>query len=394
MKNNETQMSQNNDFDGLVAHIQQTQDVLQNNARLVINRHVTAKAWLTGYYIVEYEQKGADRAKYGEQLLKKLAEKLKDKKTFSYRTLRLYRQFYLVYNRLGLPIKKYLCGNLSIGQSVIAKLKSSQNEGLIIWQSVIAKSSDVVGNEVWVDPQELFDKLSFTHLAAILPISDPLERAFYETMAILGTWSVRELQRQIDSNYYFRSGWSQKPEALAKLVEGKAETDTLALDIKSPFTFEFLGLQAKDVVEESDLETALITHLQDFILELGMGFCFEERQKKMLIDDRYFKADLVFYHRILKRHVIIELKANRLNYADAAQLHMYLAYYRKNIMQPDDNPPIGILLCSEVGQEMAEYSLLDLDESVFISKYQLNVPSKERMTEFLRKENEGLYNKV
>ena len=392
MKNNETQMSQNNDFDGLVAHIRQTQDVLQNNARLVINRHVTAKAWLTGYYIVEYEQKGADRAKYGEQLLKKLAEKLKDKKTFSYRTLRLYRQFYLVYNRLGLPIKKYLCGNLSIGQSVIAKLKSSQNEGLIIWQSVIAKSSDVVGNEVWVDPQELFDKLSFTHLAAILPISDPLERAFYETMAIRGTWSVRELQRQIDSNYYFRSGWSQKPEALAKLVEGKAETDTLALDIKSPFTFEFLGLQAKDVVEESDLETALITHLQDFILELGMGFCFEERQKKMLIDDRYFKADLVFYHRILKRHVIIELKANRLNYADAAQLHLYLAYYRKNIMLPDDNPPIGILLCSEVGQEMAEYSLLDLDESVFISKYQLNVPSKERMTEFLRKENEGLYN--
>ena len=392
MKKNEIPVAQNNDFDGLVAHIQQTQDVLQNNARLVINRHVTAKAWLTGYYIVEYEQKGADRAKYGEQLLKKLAEKLKDKKTFSYRTLRLYRQFYLVYNRLGLPIKKYLCGNLSIGQSVIAKLKSSQNEGLIIWQSVIAKSSDVVGNEVWVDPQELFDKLSFTHLAAILPISDPLERAFYETMAIRGTWSVRELQRQIDSNYYFRSGWSQKPEALAKLVEGKAETDTLALDIKSPFTFEFLGLQAKDVVEESDLETALITHLQDFILELGMGFCFEERQKKMLIDDRYFKADLVFYHRILKRHVIIELKANRLNYADAAQLHLYLAYYRKNIMLPDDNPPIGILLCSEVGQEMAEYSLLDLDESVFISKYQLNVPSKERMTEFLRKENEGLYN--
>lgn len=394
MKKNEIPVAQNNDFDGLVAHIQQTQDVLQNNARLVINRHVTAKAWLTGYYIVEYEQKGADRAKYGEQLLKKLAEKLKDKKTFSYRTLRLYRQFYLVYNRLGLPIKKYLCGNLSIGQSVIAKLKSSQNEGLIIWQSVIAKSSDVVGNEVWVDPQELFDKLSFTHLAAILPISDPLERTFYETMAIRGTWSVRELQRQIDSNYYFRSGWSQKPEALAKLVEGKAETDTLALDIKSPFTIEFLGLQAKDVVEESDLETALITHLQDFILELVMGFCFEERQKKMLIDDRYFKADLVFYHRILKRHVIIELKANRLNYADAAQLHLYLAYYRKNIMQPDDNPPIGILLCSEVGQEMAEYSLLDLDESVFISKYQLNVPSKERMTEFLRKENEGLYNKV
>ncbi len=173
MKNNETQMAQNNDFDGLVAHIQQPQDVLQNNARLVINRHVTAKAWLTGYYIVEYEQKGADRAKYGEQLLKSLSERL-GKKKYSVTTL----------------------------------------------------------------------KISFTHLVAILPITDPLERAFYETMAIRGTWSVRELQRQIDSNYYFRSGWSQKPEALAKLVDGKAETDTLALDIKSPFTFEFLGLQA------------------------------------------------------------------------------------------------------------------------------------------------------
>lgn len=209
-------------------------------------------------------------------------------------------------------------------------------------------------------------------------------------MAIRGTWSVRELQRQIDSNYYIRSGWSQKPEQLAKLVDDKAEQQSLALDIKSPYTFEFLGLQSKDVVEESDLETALIDNLRDFILELGMGFCLEDRQKKMLIDDRYYWADLVFYHRILKRHVIIELKANRLDYADTAQLKMYLAYYRKNIMMPDDNPPVGILLCSEVGQEMAEYTLLDLDEDVFVSKYEFSIPSKERMTEFLRKENEGL----
>ena len=395
MKKNEIQMAQNNDFDGLVAHIQQTQDVLQSNARLVINRHVTAKAWLTGYYIVEYEQKGADRAKYGEQLLKKLAEKLKDKKTFSYRSLKLYRQFYLAFPVLQGQVFGFVNLLPSIGQTVFAQFQLIENQVNEKGQTVSAKLPAVssASNVIQTKPELLFNKLSFSHLSLLLPINDPLERAFYETMAIRGTWSVRELQRQIDSNYYIRSGWSQKPEALAKLVDGKAETDTLALDIKSPFTFEFLGLQAKDVVEESDLETALITHLQDFILELGLGFCFEERQKKMLIDDRYFKADLVFYHRILKRHVIIELKANRLNYADAAQLHMYLAYYRKNIMQPDDNPPIGILLCSEVGQEMAEYSLLDLDESVFISKYQLNVPSKERMTEFLRKENEGLCNK-
>lgn len=367
-KVNPNSLAQANSFDGLVAHIQQTQDVLQSSARLVINRHVTAKAWLTGYYIVEYEQKGADRAKYGERLLQNLAERLKDKKTFSYRSLKLYRQFYLVYSSLDSQVLGFVKSYPRIGQTLSAQLQSS----------------------VLTSPNMLFNKLSLSHLSLLLPLKDPLERAFYETMAIRGTWSVRELQRQIDSNYYYRSGWSQKPEALAKLVDGKAETDSLALDIKSPFTFEFLGLQAKDVVEESDLETALLDHLQDFILELGMGFCFEERQKKMLIDDRYFKADLVFYHRILKRHVILELKSSRLNYADAAQLHMYLAYYRKNIMQPDDNPPIGILLCSEVGQEMAEYTLLDLDENVFVSKYQLNVPSKERMEEFLRKENEGL----
>ena len=367
-------------FEGLVSQIERTNDALRNNARLVINRHVTAKAWLTGYYIVVYEQNGSDRAKYGERLLQNLAKRLGNQYALS--TLKLYRLFYLTYSQLGSVISDFLI-HLPIGQSVISQLDSKDSNAVTIRQSLIAQFDGV-------KPEMLFNRLSFTHFAAILPCKDPLQRAFYETMAIRGTWSVRELQRQIDSNYYVRSGWSKKPDKLAELVDGKAEKASLMLDIKSPFTFEFLGLSAKDVVEESDLETALLDHLQDFILELGMGFCFEERQKKILIDDRYFKADLVFYHRILKRHVIIELKANRLDYADTAQLKMYLAYFRKNIMQPDDNTPIGILMCSEIGQEMAEYTLLDTGEDLFISKYELSLPSKERMTEFLRKENEGL----
>lgn len=387
---------QNINFDSLVSQIEQTNEALQNNARLIINRHVTAKAWLTGYYIVEYEQNGSDRAKYGESLIAELAKRLKANggNNWSKRTLELYRTFYTTYRVLAEPVQHYIIKNFPIAQSPIAQLEIKGNQGNRIAQSLIAKS-DSIGQSLisqfkGVAPDKLFNRLSFTHLAAILPIKDPLQRAFYETMAIRGTWSVRELQRQIDSNYYVRSGWSQKPEALADIVDGKAEQQSLSLDIKSPYTFEFLGLQGKDVIEESDLETALIDNLRDFILELGMGFCFEERQKKMLIDDRYYWADLVFYHRILKRHVIIELKANRLDYADTAQLKMYLAYYRKNIMLPDDNPPVGILMCSEVGQEMVEYTLLDLDENVFISKYELSMPSKERMTEFLRKENEGL----
>lgn len=377
-------------FDILVNRIEETQHVLQNNARLVINRHVTAKAWLVGCYIVEYEQKGEDRAKYGERLIDELAKRFRGNKTLSKRSLQLYRQFYLTYPHLAKQISKYLNRTFSIVQSPIAQLQLVDKEENTIGQSVIAQSVDVLPSTVQVSPENLFNKLSFTHLAAILPLKDPLQRAFYETMAIRGTWSVRELQRQIDSNYYERSGWSQKPEQLAQLVDSKAEKNELSLDIKSPFVFEFLGLPAKNVVEETDLEQALIDNLQDFILELGMGFCFEERQKKMLIDDRYFKADLVFYHRILKRHVIIELKARRLDYTDTAQLRMYLAYFQKNIMQPDDNPPIGILMCTEVGQEMAEYTLMDIDEDVFISKYELQIPSKERMTEFLRKENKEL----
>lgn len=381
-----------NDFDILVGRIESANEVLQNNARVVINRHVTAKAWLTGYYIVEYEQHGADRAKYGEKLISELSKRL-GKNKYSVSTLKLYRQFYQVYPMLAYEILGFVKTLPVIGQSPISQLQLLVYQSCGKSQSLIAKSCDLaisakIANDSMVPSTKLFNKLSFTHLAALLPVEDSLARDFYATMAIRGTWSVRELQRQIDTNYYERSGWSKNPQQLAELVNEKCEVATLQNDIKSPFTFEFLGLSAKNVVEESDLETAILNHLQDFILELGMGFCFEERQKKLLIDDRYYKADLVFYHRILKRHVIIELKAHRLDYTDAAQLKMYLAYFRQNIQQPDDNAPVGILMCTEVGQEMVEYLASDMDEEMFISKYKLEIPDKNKMMEFLRQQNQ------
>lgn len=326
-------------------------------------------------------------------MIQNLSKQLGAKK-FSATTLKIYRQFYVTYPQLSSPIAQFLTKHLAIGQSATDQLVLTENQAIEKSQSLtdqfILPATAHTESPVLVDSFCIFNKLSFTHLVALLPITNPLERAFYETMAIKGTWSSRELERQIDSNYFIRTGWSKQPEQLVNIVQGKAEIATLPMDIKSPFVFEFLGLKAKDVVEESDLETALMDNLQDFILELGMGFCFEERQKKLLIDDRYYKADLVFYHRVLKRHVIIELKAHRLDYSDVAQLNMYLAYFRKNIMLSDDNEPIGILLCSEVGQEMAEYTMIGADSNLFLSKYQLELPSTERMTEFLRKENEGL----
>lgn len=175
-------------------------------------------------------------------------------------------------------------------------------------------------------PQMLFNRLSFTHIVQLLHVEDDLQRAFYAIEAMRGPWSVREMQRQIDSNYYTRSGWSKNPELLSKRVNSKADKPLFAEEIKSPYIFEFLGLRAKDTIGEIDLEDALRQHLREFIMELGMGFCLEDEQKRLLIDDRYYKADLIFYHRILKCHVIVDLKGERLQYSDLAQMQLYVVY--------------------------------------------------------------------
>ena len=390
------------DFESLVSNIQSTSNALQEDARLVINRNVTARAWLTGFYIVEYEQQGNDRAKYGEGLLKRLAERLNDK-SFSLASLKNFRQFYLYYPQLAEPIVRYLFAKSGKSQSVIILLQSSGNLDIVKSQSPISQlpsyqSATVSGDgfammttegEVMPVPQTLFNRLSFTHISKLIHIGDPTKRAFYAIEAMRGPWSVRELQRQIDSNYYERSGWSKKPDLLASKVAERAERPTFREELKSHYIFEFLGLAAKNVVEEDELEQALIDHLEEFMLELGMGFCLEARQKKLLIDDRYFKADLVFYHRILKCHCIVELKAHRLDYADMAQLNMYLEYYRRHYMRPDDNPPIGLLLCTEYGQEMVEYVFPNTDPHLFVAQYELQLPSKEKMKDFLMRENRG-----
>ena len=235
--------------------------------------------------------------------------------------------------------------NHQIGQSVIGQLssnfqlnpvefKSIENQILKIVQLAIAQSA----NQQMVPPEKLISKLSYTHLVQLLPPSDWLKRVFYEIECIKGCWSVAELKRQINSLYFERSGLSKTPEKLSAIIEEKAELLQPSDIIKSLYTFEFLGLHAKDVVEENDLETALLDHLQDFLLELGHGFCLEARQNRILIDNEYFFVDLVFYHRILKCHVLIDLKIEEFTYAKAGQLNMYLNYYKAEEQNKDDNP--------------------------------------------------------
>ena len=229
---------------------------------------------------------------------------------------------------------------------------------------------------------KLISQLSFSHIREILTIDDPLARFFYETECIKCCWSVKELRRQIATNLYFRTGVSKKPELLLQRTEINTSP---ALTIKDPFSFEFLDLRP-EAFTETNLENALIAHLQDFLLEMGKGFCFEARQKRMIIDDEYYFADLVFYNRILHCNVIIELKDDEFKHADLSQLNAYVSYYRENEMNEGDNPPIGILLCTRKGEKMVEYALAGLDNNLFVSTYMLALPDKETLQEFILSE--------
>lgn len=379
------------DFEGLVGRIRATSDALQQDALVIINRSVTARAWLTGYYIVEYEQKGDDRAKYGEGLLKNLARRLSGP-AFALASLKNYRKFYLLYPELCTPVAEYLLSRFGKSQSPIGQLAIDVSEAASRSQSLISFSDNgsllaQTADALKIVPKVLFGRLSFTHILQLLPLEDDLQRTFYAFEAIRGCWSVRELRRQIESLYYARSGWSKNPHRLSQLTHIKAEKLDVADFVKTDTVLEFLNLQAKDVWEEKDLENGILGHLKEFILEMGNGMCFEARQRKILIDDVYERVDLVFYHRILKCHVLIELKAKKFRYADAAQLGMYLGYYRKHVMQADDNPPVGILLCTEAGQETMEYVNAFIDPKLFVSKYELQLPGKDQVTDFLRREN-------
>ena len=359
-------------FDHLSELVLQLHDSAYSATVKAINRFATIRNYVIGFYIVEYEQHGNDRAKYGDRLLKRLAESV-NKRGINETILKNCRRFYLAYPQ----IKDYLtaisptASKKSLGKSPTASDKSSQ-------------ISPTTSDNFITPAAELVSKLSFSHIVEILTIDDPLARFFYETECIRYCWSVKELRRQISTNLYFRAGVSQKPEQLLERTEINTSP---AISIRDPFSFEFLGLRP-EAFTENDLENALIGHLQEFLLEMGKGFCFEARQKRMIIDDEYYFADLVFYNRILHCNVIIELKDDEFCHADLSQLNAYVSYFRENEMNLGDNPPVGILLCTRKGDKMVEYALAGMDNDLFVSTYMLSLPDKKALQEFLLKEIE------
>jgi len=362
-------------FEKLVGFIRQVHDELSAQAGRAVNLSLTLRNWLIGCYIGEYEQNGTDRAEYGTRLLENLSSRLSETGMdgVAPRSLRLYRQFYLIYSGIWQTLS---------AKSLQSLLPSS------IRQTLPAKSqtASTPSSQLGIFASELIQKLSFSHFAELIGISDNTKRAFYEIESIRGNWSVRELKRQINSLYYERSGLSKDKKKLAALAQEGVETSEPKLAIRDPYIFEFLGLKPKEVMSESHLEDQLLDKLQEFLLELGHGFCFEARQKRILIGDTHNFIDLVFYHRVLKCHVLVELKLDEFSHENIGQLNTYVSWYRKNMMSDSDNPPVGILLCTKKDHTLVEYALAGMDNGLFVSKYQLELPKKEEMQRFIEEQ--------
>ena len=363
------------DFNELTVSIEKVHHLFAKQAKNSINIFVTLRNWLLGFYIQEYELLGQDRSLYGEGLLEKLAEKLQEKQipSTSYRTLRQYKQFYQQYP--------------AFRQIASSKLKESTiSTAPQIWQTLSAKLIQEP-NTSFLSPEELIKSLSFSHFVELMKIEDPLKRNFYEFECINGAWATRDLKRQINSLYYERTALSKDKTKLTNIVRQNILQQTTADVIRDPYVFEFLGLNYKEVIYEDDLVKALLDKIQEFLLELGRGFCFEARNKRILIGDTHYKVDLVLYHRILKCHILLEMKIDSFNHENIGQLKTYLNYYKKHEMTPGDNPPVGILLCTEKDHALVEYALGDeKEQQLFVSQYQLKLPTKEEIKEFLEKE--------
>ncbi len=360
-----------NDFRNLLSTIELLHVKLQQYAVNAVNQMLTIRNWLIGYYIVEFEQNGKDRAEYGAELLNKIAGKLTIKGLTAPELSRC-RQFYKIYphilGTLSQELKKQLPKAIFVTLSQKSKVLSAEKENHVL------PSLNVI------------TKLSFSHIVELIKIEDKLKRSFYEIEAIKGAWSVREMRRQINSLYFERTGLSKNPEKLSELVQKRTKPLAPEDIIKNIYTFEFLNLPVQDIVEESDLEKALLDNIQQFIIELGYGFCFEARQKRILIGEKYYFIDLVFYHRILKCHVLIDLKIGEFNHGDIGQLNTYLNCFKDEICESDDNPPVGILLVAEKDNALVKYATAGMDTNLFVQKYMIKLPDVKILKKYIEQE--------
>jgi len=369
------------DFTALVDSIRQVHAHCAAQANRAVNTTLTLRNWLIGAYIHHYELHGGDRAQYGERLISRLAKALEPFQIPATDRQRLYGYlaFFRTYPSIAgaVPAHWVLLPSGTAAAHEIVRSSSGQLEAAL---NTIVQTPSV---QFATPGDVLINRLSYSHLELLVAIDDPLKRAFYEIECIRGNWSVRALKRQIASLYFERSGLSTDKEQLAAMAHAAAERAEPRLAIRDPYIFEFLGLKAKEAVAESVLEDALLDNLQEFLLELGHGFCFEARQKSIVIGNTRGFVDLVFYHRVIKCHVLIDLRVDEFSHEHIGQLNTYVTWYRKHMMGEGDNPPIGLLLCTQKDHALVEYALAAIDNRLFVSKYQLELPSKEDLQKFI-----------
>jgi predicted nuclease of restriction endonuclease-like (RecB) superfamily len=362
-------------LDGLVAAIRQTHATFSAQAGRAVNISLTLRNWFIGHHIAEYELHGSDRAGYGERLLEQLADRLGQAglKRLDARELRRFHQFYRGYPQIREALSP-----------VLASLPAAERLNLTHIRETPSPES-TAALPAGPAPRLLLERLSFSHFAELLQIEPPLKRLFYEVETLRGNWSVRELKRQTATQYFERSGLSTDKDALALLTHQQAERQAPQHVIRDPYVFEFLGLRPQEVMTERALEDALLDKLQAFLIELGHGFCFEARQKRLVIGGDHCFVDLVFYHRILKCHVLVELKNDAFRHEHLGQLNAYVSHYKQHQMTKGDRAPIGILLCTQKNHEMVQFALADMNNRLFVSRYQLQLPAAGEMEEFLRR---------
>ena len=365
-----------NDYSGIHGDIVALLEAARRAAARSVNALMTASYWEIGRRIVEFEQGGQERAAYGQALLKRLAADLSASfgRGFSERNLEQMRLFYLAW-----PPEH-------ISQTLSAKSAAPQISQTASGESAAPENSQTVSGQ-FPDLPKLARAfpLPWSAYVRLLSVKNAQARAFYETEALRGGWSVRQLDRQIGSQFYERTALSHNKAAMLQKGEAAEPSDTLTPEqaIKDPFVLEFLNL--KDEYSESDLEEALIQHLADFLLELGDDFAFVGRQRRLRIDDNWFRVDLLFFHRRLKCLLVIDLKVGKFGYADAGQMHLYLNYAREHWMKPGENPPVGLILCAEKGAAEAHYALDGLPNKVLAAEYQTVLPDEQLLAEELDK---------
>ena len=338
-------------------------DAARESAARSVNAAMTAAYWLIGRRIVEFEQSGEDRAEYGAALIERLAEDLAVRfgRGFSLRNIYNIRLFYLAH-----PTDRIL-------QTPSAKLVSPPRRRIRQTPSGKLEAPSV---EVGFDDLLAAFPLPWSAYVRLLSVRDEHAREFYETEALRGGWSVRQLDRQIGSQFYERTALSKNRAAM--LSQGRRPSLGDAVrpeeEIKDPFVLEFLDL--KDEYSESDLEEALVRHLETFLMELGDDFCFMARQRRLRIGNRWYRVDLLFYHRGLRCLVVIDLKIGAFTHADAGQMHLYLNYAREHWVREGENPPVGLILCSEKDEALARYALDGLPNNVMAGEYRVTLPDE------------------